>query len=375
MREFIIKPLHTLKFRQHTPYAIIVDALDECFSAEEARLIALFIDVFLRPGLADYPPDLIFTSRPEAHIRSAMQAGIHEISLTTRNHDTPWPSENEFETLAFKALPGGLFVYAAMVIIFISTTGHHSKQRLDLLLREKSAVGADIDQLHRQIISTSENLVAHYRMLASITQLLEPLQLVDFQDLFHEDQTVTLEVFSSIILSPPDGVGSVEIYHDSLLDFLKNPLRSKHCHVADAYAHEHRAVCSLDLLIRYAGYGRFYQQHGDEDRSAYDYAHDSWAVHLSRAYPSSKLQNRLALLMKGAIFAPRQDLSSQYYNLRRARDTCLSLKWIRSPSDIVVAWRVVKGLRRAEAQRNEIYTRNNTVFCRKGPFFLPNSES
>jgi hypothetical protein len=87
-----------------------------------------------------------------------MQAGIHEISLTTRNNDTvqdvrfflrvsldkirinrpavfgqppkPWPSEDEFETLAFKA--GGLFVYAAMVIIFISTTGRHPKQRLDL---------------------------------------------------------------------------------------------------------------------------------------------------------------------------------------------------------------------------------------------------
>jgi hypothetical protein len=170
-------------------------------------------------------------------------------------------------------------------------------------------------------------------MLAIHTQLLEPLQLVDFQDLFHEDQetlAVTLEVFSSVILSPPDGVGSVEIYHASLLDFLRNPLRSKHCHVDDAYAHEHLAVCSLDLLIRYAGYGRFRQQHGDEDRSEYDYAHDSWAVHLSCAYPSSKFRNRLALLMKGAVFASRQDLSSQYYSLRRARDTCLSLVSISS---------------------------------------------
>jgi hypothetical protein len=170
-------------------------------------------------------------------------------------------------------------------------------------------------------------------MLASITQLLEPLQLVDFQDLFDEDQetlAMTLEVFSSVILSPPDGVGSVEIYHASLLDFLRNPLRSKHCHVDDACAHEHLAVCSLDLLIRYAGYGRFHQQHGDEDRSAHDYAHDLWAVHLSRVYPSSKLQNRLALLMKGAIFAPGQDLSSQYHNLRRARDACLSLVSISS---------------------------------------------
>jgi hypothetical protein len=104
-----------------------------------------------------------------------MQAGVHEIPLTTRDDDTIrdvrfflrtslenirincltvfgqpliyWPSEDEFETLTFKA--GGLCICAAMVINFISTAGHHPKQRLELLLREKSTVGADIDQLYR----------------------------------------------------------------------------------------------------------------------------------------------------------------------------------------------------------------------------------
>jgi hypothetical protein len=77
MRELIIKPLHTLKFRQDTPYAIIVDALDECFSAEEAaRLIALFIDALsaFRPGLADYPPDL---HKPPRGPYSLGHAGWH----------------------------------------------------------------------------------------------------------------------------------------------------------------------------------------------------------------------------------------------------------------------------------------------------------
>jgi hypothetical protein len=136
-----------------------MNAFSAEISAEAARFIILFINALSGP---DQPIiHLVFTNHPEAHIRSAMQAGIHETSLTTRNNDTAqdvrfflrlsldkirisrpavfgqppklWSSEDEFETLAFKA--GGLFVYAAMVIIFISTTGHHPKQRLDLLLR------------------------------------------------------------------------------------------------------------------------------------------------------------------------------------------------------------------------------------------------
>jgi hypothetical protein len=271
-----------------------------------------------------------------------MQASVHEISLTTRDDDTiqeisfflrvsldkirtsrpvvfghppkPWPSHDEFETLLFKA--GGLFVYAAMAINFISATGHHPRQRLDLLLREKSTVGADIDQLYRQIIATSEIPLAHCRMLASIIQLSAPLSLIELQDLFHEDQetlAVTLEVFSPVILNPPDNVGAVEIYHASLRDFIRDPMRSKDFHVDDAHAHEHLACCCLDLLIGEA-----------TDRQAYYYACAVWGSHLTRAYHSSCVRKRFALYTKRPFFASEHDISSQY-DLLRMRKICLSL--------------------------------------------------
>ncbi|KAJ8582946.1 hypothetical protein M405DRAFT_536616, partial [Rhizopogon salebrosus TDB-379] len=278
IQELIVNPLHALKFRQDMPYAIIVDALDECFSAEEAaRLVALLMEMLSGPELPII--HLIFTSRPEVHIRSTTQAGVHEISLTTRDDDTiqdvrfflrasldnirtsrpsvfgrspePWPSDDEFETLVFKA--GGLFIYAAMAMNFVSATRHHPKQRLALLLREKSTVGADIDQLYWQIIATSDNPLVHCRMLASIIHLYIPRPLVELQSLFYDDQeilAVTLEVFSPVILNPPDGNGDVEIYHGSLRDFISDPLRSKHYYVDATHTNEYLAICYLHLLLR-----------------------------------------------------------------------------------------------------------------------------
>jgi hypothetical protein len=339
IQELVVNPLHALKFRQDTPYAIIIDALDECFSAEEAaRLVALLTDMLSGPDLPII--HLIFTSRPEVHIRSTMQAGIHEISLTTRDDDTiqdvrfflrasldsirtnrgaifgrppePWPSDDEFETLIFKA--GGLFVYAAMAINFISATRHHPKQRLALLLREKSTVGADIDQLYRQIIATSDNPLVHCRMLASIIHLYIPLPLVELQRLFYDDQetlAMTLEIFSPVILNPPDRNGGVEIYHASLRDFISDPLRSKHYHVDATHTDEYLAICCLHLLLR-----------GTLDKPAYGYASIFWDFHLSRAYPSSKLRHLLALFTKGTDFPSNRILLSA---LLPERQTCLSL--------------------------------------------------
>ncbi|KAG1726566.1 hypothetical protein EDB19DRAFT_225509 [Suillus lakei] len=358
MQELVIKPLKTLRFREE-PYVIIIDALDECLSSEEAaRLVTLLTDALACPTLPVV--HLIFTSRPEERIHAVMPSGVHEVLLTTRDEDTirdvrfylrasldktrttrpavfgqlpiPWPAEDEFETLAFKA--GGLFVYAAMAMNFISAAGHHPQERLDLLLREKSTVGADIDQLYRQIIATSEDPVAHCRMLASIMHLSQPLSLAELQDLFHADKSsfaVMLEVFSPVILN--DGVGHIEIYHASLRDFMSDRLRSKQYHINDARAHEHLACCFLRLFLR-----------ADPDMGwcfPSEYAFSTWAWHLSMAYPSIKLGHLLILFActtKCWLQLQRSaDTHSPftYRPIRYARMPCFSLQLerIRGPLD------------------------------------------
>ncbi|KAJ8582947.1 hypothetical protein M405DRAFT_867431 [Rhizopogon salebrosus TDB-379] len=177
-----------------------------------------------------------------------------------------------------------------MAINFTSIAGHHLKQRLELLLREKPTVGADIDQLYRQIIATSENV--HCRMLASIIHLHGMLPLAGLRHLFHGDQetlAVTLEVFSPVILNPSNGTGNVEIYH-----VLRDPQRSEDYYVTvdDAHVHEHLAICCLNLLTR-----------NNSGGLASFYASASWGRHLSKAYPSSRLRDLLALFTKGTFFA------------------------------------------------------------------------
>lgn len=374
MRELVINPLRVLRFRQEMPYAIIIDALDECFSSEEAaRLAMLFTETLAGPDLPII--HLVFTSRPDGHIRAAMPPDVRQISLTNRDADTaqdvrfylresldnirtsrsaifgrppiPWPTEAEFETLAFKA--GGLFIYAAMVVNFLSPVGQYPQQRLDLLLSETSTVGADIDQFYRQIIATSENPSLHCRMLASIIRLVQPLPLSDLQELFHADKeslAVMLEAFSPVILNPPDGLGNVEIYHASLNDFMKDPHRSQGYHVDDAHAHEHLACRCLDLLTRTE------PVYGAAAHNAQQYARSWWGTHLSSAYPSSELRHLLTGFKKEnlkrlvAVAEQDQSLGLLTVNLREARKACFSWKWIRNLSDVVVAWRIVKASRK-----------------------------
>ncbi|KAG1732041.1 hypothetical protein EDB19DRAFT_1302699 [Suillus lakei] len=359
MRELVIKPLQELKdvyWRNTTdsqivPLVITIDALDEClFSEEAARLVTLLTNALADPDLPII--HVIFTSRPEAHIGAAMPSGVYEIPLTTRDEDTkrdvrfflraslnktrtarpvlfdeptiPWPSEKEFEELAFKA--GGLFVYAAMAINFISAAGHHPQERLDLLLREKSTVGADIDQFYRQIIGTSEDPIAHCRILASIIHLSRPLPLVELQVLFHADKmslALTLETFSPVILN--DGVGDVEIYHASLRDFMIDPLRSKEYHIDDAHAHEHILCRCLDFFLR------------EGSPFQYSYPSTTWATHLAGVCPSSEIQDLLVLLTGRLLQLQASETTDSplryfpYRSLSNAIETCSSSKWNRYP--------------------------------------------
>ncbi|KAG1740009.1 hypothetical protein EDB19DRAFT_796014 [Suillus lakei] len=312
-QELIIKPLYSLRFRQAMSYVIVIDALDECFSTKEAaKLVELLIEMLSGADLPNI--HLLFTSRPETHIRAAMQAGVHEISLITGDEATlrdvrvflrvsldnirtnrpdlfgqlprAWPSEDDFEALASRA--DGLFVYAALVIKFLSATGHQPQRRLSRLLRDSSAVNADLDQLYRQILTTSKNSIVHCRMLTCIIHLYQPLSLAKLQELFHEDEeglAVMLEAFSPVILNPP--LGNVEIYHSSLFDFMGDRRRSKQYYLDRARAHEYLACCCLKLLM----------QKGPMAFSN-DYAFVRWDYHLSKAYPSSKLRNLLALFTK-----------------------------------------------------------------------------
>ncbi|KAG2750419.1 hypothetical protein P692DRAFT_201804477 [Suillus brevipes Sb2] len=324
MQELVIKPLQTLRFREE-PYVIIIDALDECFSSEEAaRLVTLLTGTFAGPVLPFI--HVIFTSRPEAYIRAAMPSGVHEILLTTRDKDTiqdvrfflrtsldktrsirpavfgqppfPWPSKDEFETLAFKA--GGLFVYAAMAMKFISAAGNHPQERLELLLREKST-----------IIATSEDPLAHCRIIFTL------------------------------ILN--DGVGRVEIYHASLRDFMCDPRRSKQYHIDPPHAHEHLAYCCLDFITRQDSIRTRAILASLSSLSSYPYPYTTWFFHLYYAYPSSKLRNLLALFADKAL----------RHWVHTSIPENFRIKWIRGPSDIVVAWRLHKACKKFAASSND----------------------
>ncbi|KAG1740646.1 hypothetical protein EDB19DRAFT_2039066 [Suillus lakei] len=356
MRELVAKPLQTLKFRQETPYAIIIDALDEClFPEEAARLVMLFTETLAGPDLPNI--HIIFTSRPEVYIHAAMPPDVYEILLTTRDKDTTQDVRFFLRASLDKIRTSRPLIFGQPPTPLGQVGGLHShpKQTLGTLLRKKSALEYAIDPLYRQIIAKSGDPVARCQMLASVIHLRRPLPLAELQDLFHADQeslVMMLEAFSSVILNPSDGVGNVEIYHASLGDFMVDPLRSMKYHVNDTLAHEHLARSCLNLFIREELGPNDTLLTSTDESSKSSYPFDNWAHHLSMSYPSDELRNLLALFTEKTLrrwmthSEDRQMLALLNEHLREARKTCLSHKWIRSWSDIVVAWRIDQAFRK-----------------------------
>ncbi|KAG1750331.1 uncharacterized protein EDB91DRAFT_1243916 [Suillus paluster] len=125
-----------------TPYAIIIDALDESFSAEEAaRLVLMLTETLAGPDLPIIY--LIFTSRPEPHIRAVMRDCVHEILLTTDDEDT-----------------------IRDVRFFLRASLDSTRTSHPVIFGQPPTPWPSED--YQQIIATSENPIAHCRILASI---------------------------------------------------------------------------------------------------------------------------------------------------------------------------------------------------------------
>ncbi|KAG2364874.1 hypothetical protein BDR07DRAFT_1607838 [Suillus spraguei] len=122
---------------------------------------------------------------------------------------------------------------------------------------------------------------------------------------------------------------------------MEDPLRSMQYYVDLAHAHEYLSRCCLESLMR-------------SSPRIDNYAFERWHHHLSLAYPSSELRILLALFTEKdlrclVVFTEECGASSYLVgSLYSARQTCLSFKWIKSLSDIKVAWRIAKASRKVD---------------------------
>ena len=264
-KELISGPLSRAEFNQRPTLNLVVDALDECGSEDDIRLLLqLFVEV---KDLTTIDLGVFVTSRPEIVIRHGfkdMPEIIHQnldlgeiprqiveqdISVFLRQklgrlslqHELPdWPSEDNIRSLIQKA--GCLFIYAATACRFIEDTDWNPEDRLSDILKADSANGSDtaqLDEMYMQVLRCSviegrpegevAKLCDRFKQvvgpivtlfdelsISAVAKLLSlPVKFVDF----------ALGSLHSVLNVPDDIESPTRLLHPSFHDFLLNETR------------------------------------------------------------------------------------------------------------------------------------------------------
>lgn len=284
LKRLIVEPIRLLQIAH--PIIIIIDGLDECDGIDSQRKILTVI------GKVATDPNavvrFIIASRPEhqicemfneeplfsktrrlvldeeydslGDIKRYLQEKFEEIY--SRNRDfmpgvrSPWPSENDLQTLVWRA--SGQFIYAATVIRFIGscTDLHTPEERLKIILHPspfQASAFSELDRLYTQILSSDpldtkvlvhilevvlaleaacntvgDSKVNSIAVIAAITGYGEAKVLSVLRALQSVMKIQTLPIFDDADDVEPNGtnVHLVKHCHQSFHDFLTDKSRS-----------------------------------------------------------------------------------------------------------------------------------------------------
>lgn len=246
------------------PILILIDGLDECDGRNtQATLVRALSSKFFANN--DIPLRLFFSSRPESHlsvsfnqvdvsrrlkrivlnsdflpdddIRLFLTDKFAEIKAThpLKQYlmDAVWPSESEIRGIVEKS--SGQFIYAAVVITYISALTGHPARRLEIIngLRpaDLDTPFAQLDALYMHIFSEVQDLRLTQTVLVLALWGIGNVQYAEiYLGLGRGSVELALTGLASIV-----GVtqGAIKYLHASLPDFLRNPDRSKQYYIDD----------------------------------------------------------------------------------------------------------------------------------------------
>lgn len=263
--DLIIGPL----IRTNIPGGIIIvlDALDECKASGAADILQLLLT---HVGRVPFPIFVFISSRPEPHIRHALDAQgtstkvvLHDvehsvvqsdINLYVRSHFTTipdllpelqlkadWAKEENIRMLV--ANSGKLFIYAATALRFIADNIVRDPARqLDMLLdvnsTARSNAYSELDELYIQVLrlatggrsSTSYVLDRFQKVVGTIVLLQSPLPIEALANIIGFRPEIIMSALAnlhSIILTPTTPDKAPGVYHPSFPDFITDPSRCR----------------------------------------------------------------------------------------------------------------------------------------------------
>ncbi|KAF2621166.1 hypothetical protein BU25DRAFT_404915 [Macroventuria anomochaeta] len=264
-QHLVYRPLS--KLREPGPYVVVVDALDECDSDSNIRIIVQLLAE--ARSLTGVRLRVLLTSRPEEPIRHGFgqmadaehkNVVLHNISPSIVDHDiglfledklqsigrerclrAGWPGAETIIQLVQSA--SGLFIWAATACRFIREGKRFAAKRLETILcNDGNTVAAPekhLNQIYVTVLNSSlsadftdEERGEHCRMLryivGSVVVLFSPLSAWCLSALLHvayEDVSQTLEDLHAILNIPEDTTQPLRLHHPSFRDFLLDKKR------------------------------------------------------------------------------------------------------------------------------------------------------
>ena len=258
--ELIIGPLSKPKLLPRHTINFVIDALDECGSEDDIRLILqLLVEV---KDLSAIDLGVFVTSRPQLAIRlgfEKMPEIIHqnldlrdiprqtiehdialflrqEFSRISQEHKLPdWPNQDHIQALVQRA--DGLFIYAATVCGFVGDEDWNPQERLSEILRGGSAeVGGTVqlDEMYSEVLrcaltkdrreGDAVKLCDRFRnVVGSIVTLSDTISVSALANLLNisvKNVGLALGNLHSVLDIPSDPETPIRLLHPSFHDFV-----------------------------------------------------------------------------------------------------------------------------------------------------------
>ena len=291
-KELIVGPLSSVQSSQRLALTFVIDALDECSSDDEIRLILqLFIEL---KNINKIDLSVLVTSRPEITLLRGFQAmpeilhrrlDLRSIPRDVVEHDLyvfmkqklgrikstsnpVWLDEKVLVSLVQKA--DCLFIYAATVCLFIEKSGDTPEDCVSNILQNGPTGGGDtaaIDDMYTQVLiralakpgqrmqMTVQLTDRFKKVVGLIVTLLELLPMTALGGLLSmKVETIqrTLGSLQSVLNIPGDIEQPICLLHPSFRDFLIDQARCgrRRFYIQRETAHAHLAVRCLDILCQ-----------------------------------------------------------------------------------------------------------------------------
>ncbi len=291
-KHLILRPLLRLEpgHLQHPNLLLVIDALDECDSQDDARLILHLLAE--AKGLKFMRLRILVTSRPELHIRHGFldipaqvhqNFILHDISQSVVEQDiklffqdnlrkiqiehnlpADWPCEQHITCLVERACM--LFIYAATVCRFIRES-LFPEQRLIQILEgsdTKREPERNLDLIYTQILKDSVSRVSDeqekavwlklfHHTVGSIVVSFDLLSIDSLYKLLSVEQRqieVVLRCLNSVLDVPEKQNAHIRLLHPSFRDFLLDKQRCQDMQfwVDKGIAHENLYIGCMQVM-------------------------------------------------------------------------------------------------------------------------------